>query len=141
MVIKLVVNVMYSKSTKTVQYQYKIAWRKKLHLNYLCVILIRVNFFLFQVQTGVYPSSKPVPNFQNDSTYNSHYSTLGKYSYSPVPQRKASSNEADSIDAIFTQSALNAQPIKREFREEYYKDERKRCGTNLAIILFLVHLL
>jgi len=97
-------------------------------------------FFLFQVQTGVYPSSKPVPNFQNDSTYNSHYSTLGKYSYSPVPQRKASSNETDPIDAIFTQSALTAQPIKREFREEYYKDERKRCVFNLWSIYKLSQL-
>ncbi|CAG9771278.1 unnamed protein product [Ceutorhynchus assimilis] len=81
---------------------------------------------LAKVQTGVYPANKPVPNFQNEPTqnYNSHYSTLGKYSYSPIPQRK--NKERDPIDDIFTQSALNAQPVKREFKEEYYRDERKR---------------
>ncbi|XP_066256869.1 tensin-2 isoform X6 [Euwallacea similis] len=83
---------------------------------------------LAKVQTGVYPQIKPVPNFQSDPSpnYNSHYSTLGKYSYSPTPHRKTPSQERDSIDAIFTQSALNAQPIEREFREEYYKDETRR---------------
>ncbi|XP_030754213.1 tensin-2-like isoform X3 [Sitophilus oryzae] len=81
---------------------------------------------LAKVQTGVYPSSKPVPNFENDPSarYQPQYSTLGKYSYSPTPHRKL--QDRDEIDNIFTQSALNAQPIKREFREEYYKDVRKR---------------
>ncbi|XP_050309456.1 tensin-3 isoform X3 [Anthonomus grandis grandis] len=83
---------------------------------------------LAKVQTGVYPSQKPTPNFQNGtaSPYISNYSTLGKYSYSPTPRRKTPSHEKESIDDIFTQSALNAKPVTRNHREEYYKDDGKR---------------
>lgn len=72
---------------------------------------------LKKVQTQVYPdfSSKPVPNFTNNYHSPSNYSTLSKYE-----------SRRDPIDDIFTPSALSAQPIKREFREEYYKDEIKR---------------
>ncbi|KAL1496975.1 hypothetical protein ABEB36_008015 [Hypothenemus hampei] len=70
---------------------------------------------LAKVQTGVYPS-KPMPNFQHD------YSR--KYSSSPTPYR--TSPPRDAIDNIFTETALNSQPIQRELREEYYKDELKR---------------
>nr|XP_008194377.1 PREDICTED: tensin isoform X4 [Tribolium castaneum] len=78
---------------------------------------------LKKVQTQVYPDfgSKPVPNFSNPP---SNYSTFSKYSrsYSPPEAR-----QRDPIDDIFTPSALSANhPIKREFREEYYKDEVKR---------------
>uniref|UniRef100_A0AAR5QJF2 Uncharacterized protein n=1 Tax=Dendroctonus ponderosae TaxID=77166 RepID=A0AAR5QJF2_DENPD len=83
---------------------------------------------LAKVQTGVYPSAKPVPNFQADPSYNynSTYSSVGKCGYSPIPQRKTPLQDRDPIDNLFTQSALNAQPLKKEYREEFYKDERKR---------------
>lgn len=80
---------------------------------------------LRKVQTQVYPdfSSKPVPNFSNSPV--SNYNTLNKYSGSynspPPPALRK-----DPIDDIFTPSALSAQPIKRDFREEYYKDEIRR---------------
>lgn len=64
---------------------------------------------LKKVQAQVYPPS--------------NYSTLNKYnsSNSPTYLRK------DPIDDIFTTSALSAnQPYRREFREEFYKDETKR---------------
>lgn len=81
---------------------------------------------LNKVQTQVYPdfASKP-PDFSNnyDPTYNSS-SKFNTYS-SSLP---ASTYERrkDPIDDIFTTSALNAQPIRRDFTEAYYKDERKR---------------
>ncbi|XP_076270893.1 focal adhesion protein tensin isoform X29 [Rhynchophorus ferrugineus] len=82
---------------------------------------------LAKVQTGVYPTSKPMPNFQNDNVstnYYPPYSTLNKYAYSSTPNRTPQGH--DEIDNIFTQRALDVQPIKTEFREEYYKDERRR---------------
>ncbi|ERL91797.1 hypothetical protein D910_09122 [Dendroctonus ponderosae] len=86
---------------------------------------------LAKVQTGVYPSAKPVPNFQADPSYNynSTYSSVGKCGYSPIPQRKTPLQDRDPIDNLFTQSALNAQPLKKEYREEFYKDERKRYAN------------
>ncbi|XP_018561064.1 tensin isoform X3 [Anoplophora glabripennis] len=81
---------------------------------------------LRKVQTQVYPdfsSSKPVPNFSNSPV--SNYNTLNKYSgYNSPPPTTLRKN--DPIDDIFTTSALSAQPIKRDFREEYYKDEIRR---------------
>lgn len=88
---------------------------------------------LNRVQTQVYPEygSKPVPNFANPSStaitpsgYQNNYGRYSNNSYasaSPILARKK-----DSIDDLFTPSALSAQPIKREFREEYYKDEIRR---------------
>lgn len=74
---------------------------------------------LRKVQTQVYPdfSSKPVPNFSNSPV--STYNTLNKYSGSTLRKN-------DPIDDIFTPSALSAQPVKRDFREEYYKEEIRR---------------
>ncbi|XP_068904129.1 tensin-1 isoform X9 [Tenebrio molitor] len=84
---------------------------------------------LKKVQTQVYPDfgSKPVPNFSNPSYHSpSNYSTLTKYSNSYASPSE-SLRRRDPIDDIFTPSALSAnQPIKREFREEYYRDEVKR---------------
>ncbi|XP_049821807.1 tensin-1 isoform X5 [Aethina tumida] len=83
---------------------------------------------LRKVQTQVYPdfNAKPVPDFSASNQYSpSNYSTLSsKYSsYTPV---HGTLRKKDPIDDIFTSSALSAQPIKREFREEYYKDETRR---------------
>ncbi|XP_060517995.1 tensin-1-like isoform X4 [Cylas formicarius] len=88
---------------------------------------------LAKVQTQVYASPKPVPNFENDPDpiKNAHYSSLDRRTYSPALLRKSSPRDTDSIDDIFTQSALNARPIKREERYEYYKDERKRYNDPL----------
>lgn len=81
---------------------------------------------LNKVQTQVFPEfSSPksvVPDFSssykpNGSIYNRSYSN--SHSTSPIPKK-------DPIDDLFTQSALNAQPIKREFREEYYREDVKR---------------
>ncbi|XP_025831855.1 uncharacterized protein LOC112904898 isoform X1 [Agrilus planipennis] len=90
---------------------------------------------LKKVQTQVYPNatykssnySSPSSNY-NSSTYNSSiyntsdYSDIGsKYNYSTLPPKR------DPIDSIFTPSALSASdPYKKEFREEFYKDEVKR---------------
>ncbi|RZB38976.1 tensin [Asbolus verrucosus] len=83
---------------------------------------------LKKVQTQVYPdfSSKPVPNFSGQPSYHSNYSTLSKYSNS-YSSPSESLRRRDPIDDIFTPSALSAnQPVKREFREEFYRDEIKR---------------
>ncbi|XP_063903475.1 tensin-1 isoform X5 [Zophobas morio] len=88
---------------------------------------------LKKVQTQVYPDfgGKPVPNFSNPPTYHppSNYSTLSKYPANSYGAHGDSlrRRERDPIDDIFTPSALSAtEPIKREFREEYYRDEVKR---------------
>lgn len=82
---------------------------------------------LKKVQTQVYPDfgAKP-PDFSNnyDPTYNAS-SKFNTYS-SSLPSNTYDRRNKDPIDDIFTQSALNAQPIRREFTEAYYKDERKR---------------
>lgn len=86
---------------------------------------------LKKVQTQVYPdySTKTI-----SSTFASNYNTLernpseNKNNYATL-ERKYSNDilrRRDPIDDIFTTSALNSQPIKREFCEEYYKDEIKR---------------
>lgn len=81
---------------------------------------------LNKVQTQVYPDfgTKP-PDFSNnyDPTYNSS-SKFNTYS-SSLPS-STYERRKDPIDDIFTTSALNAQPIQREYAEGYYKDERKR---------------
>lgn len=68
---------------------------------------------LKKVQTQVYPDFTSTNNNYNTSKYN----TL------------SSSYKRDPIDDIFTTSALNHvnnQPYKRDFREDYYKEEVKR---------------
>ncbi|KAL3283149.1 hypothetical protein HHI36_006302 [Cryptolaemus montrouzieri] len=90
---------------------------------------------LKKVQTHVYPEyeTKPIPNFSTYSSSPSNYVTLNsKYSNSYItPSHTYSSQKdyKDPIDDIFTESALSAsdKQIKREFHEEYYKDERRRC--------------
>lgn len=81
---------------------------------------------LKKVQTQVYPyETKSVPSFDNySSSPTSNYATL-HYKHSNSGAQK---DYADPIDDIFTESALSASnnQIKREFREEYYKDERRR---------------
>ncbi|KAJ8915601.1 hypothetical protein NQ315_003381 [Exocentrus adspersus] len=47
----------------------------------------------------------------------------GYTSPSPTTLRR---KDKDPIDDIFTPSALNSQPLKRDFREEYYKEEVRR---------------
>lgn len=81
---------------------------------------------LRKVQTQVYPdfSSKPMPDFSsNYSSGNTVYNNKlpNSYSYSPSAVHKR-----DPIDDIFTTSALNAQPLKRDFREEYYREDVKK---------------
>ncbi|CAH0557640.1 unnamed protein product [Brassicogethes aeneus] len=72
---------------------------------------------LRKVQTQVYP------DFSNQKTYNNNNNIY-------TPQVHTVIRKKDPIDDIFTTSALNSnisnQPIKREFREEFYKDETRR---------------
>lgn len=90
---------------------------------------------LKKVQTQVYPDygAKPIPNFasnystleRKDSGKENHYTTLDrKYSNDVLLRR-------DPIDDIFIRPTINSQPIKREFSEEYYKDEIKRYNMPL----------
>ncbi|XP_045471532.1 tensin isoform X6 [Harmonia axyridis] len=72
---------------------------------------------LKKVQTQVYPyETKQIPSFPSTSP-SSNYKYGG-----------SQKNGGDAIDDIFTQSALSASnnQIRREIREEYYKDERRR---------------
>ncbi|XP_044752814.1 tensin-1 isoform X4 [Coccinella septempunctata] len=81
---------------------------------------------LKKVQTQVYPyDAKPIPSFSSNPSPN--YATLN-YKYSNTRVSPPQKEYNDPIDDIFTQSALSASnnQIKREFREEYYKDERRR---------------
>uniref|UniRef100_A0A1Y1NBS7 SH2 domain-containing protein n=3 Tax=Photinus pyralis TaxID=7054 RepID=A0A1Y1NBS7_PHOPY len=73
---------------------------------------------LKKVQTQVFPDS-------NFSSYPSGYPT---YNTSKYGTYSTSYNKKDPIDDIFTVSALNSnrQPYRREYREEYYKDEVKK---------------
>ncbi|CAG9814924.1 unnamed protein product [Phaedon cochleariae] len=59
---------------------------------------------LQRVQTRVYPGDFP----------------------SPVKPSTLPYSKRDPIDNIFTEEALKAQPLRREFREEFYKEEVKR---------------
>lgn len=85
---------------------------------------------LNRVQTQVYPEyqAKPVPNFANqpNSITPSNYNNYSKYNNSYISASPTLSRKKDSIDDLFTSSALNAQPIKREFREEFFSDQRRR---------------
>lgn len=88
---------------------------------------------LKKVQTRVF-DSKPVPNFanNNNNSYKSYErkrdpiddiftsGALEAYKGDSLSRRK------DPIDDIFTSSARSALPIKRDFREEYYKEEVRR---------------
>lgn len=69
-----------------------------------------------KVQTQVYPGS-------NYSTLNKYNSSNYSSSTSPTAYLRK-----DPIDDIFTSAALSAnrQPYRREFREEFYRDETKR---------------
>lgn len=81
---------------------------------------------LKKVQTQVYPDfgSKP-PDFSNN--YDPTYNSSSKFNtYSSSFPTSTYERRKDPIDDIFTTSALNAQPIRREFTEAFYKDETKR---------------
>ncbi|KAF5286790.1 hypothetical protein FQR65_LT02208 [Abscondita terminalis] len=77
---------------------------------------------LKKVQTQVFPDN--YSSYHNYSGYNSlKQNSSPKYgTYST-----SSSYKKDPIDEIFTASALshNRQPYRREYKEEYYKDEVK----------------
>ncbi|KAK5646403.1 hypothetical protein RI129_004867 [Pyrocoelia pectoralis] len=77
---------------------------------------------LKKVQTQVFPDSS-YSSYPTYSTYNT--SKYGTYSTT------SSYNKKDPIDEIFTVSILNTnhQPYRREYREEYYKDEGKKYET------------
>lgn len=93
---------------------------------------------LSKVQTQVYPdyNAKPVPNFSSPQNYNSNsnYNTLSSKYSNYTPPSPQLGRKHDPIDDLFTESALNAQPLQpitKEFREAYYKDERKRYNDPL----------
>lgn len=77
---------------------------------------------LKKVQTQVFPDSS-YSSYPSYSTYNT--SKYGTYSTT------SSYNKKDPIDEIFTVSIVNTnhQPYRREYREEYYKDEGKKYET------------
>lgn len=81
---------------------------------------------LKKVQTQVYPDfGTKAPDFSNN--YDPTYNSSSKFNtYSPSIPSSTYERRKDPIDDIFTTSALNAQPIRREFTEAFYKDERKR---------------